>query len=194
MAPTKPSPATWTFRFKNGKSTTLLHVDPLQSLQSIKTELLRALISTHRDGQLGSQRIPTDPSLVLVGRPVDIHDPAQGWQRIVEEHDRNHNGTAAESSRAASGPGKKRKSGAQNGTVPGAGDCPKALGLEDNAVLAFKFCGQVAARDEGEEEDEGLGMEMDEDDRFDVVIPSYEDETGVVNQGDVGSSPPPFVG
>ena len=83
--------------------------------------------------------------------------------------------------------------GQANGTGPDT--CPKALGLLDSAVLAYKFRGERVTREgedeEMEEEDEGLGG-MDEDD-FGVVIAAYEDDTGALNEGDVGSSPPPFV-
>lgn len=194
MTRTKASPSTWTYRFKNGKSTTLLHVDPLQSLASIKAELLSALRATHPDGLLhGTLRIPQDAAHVIIGRPVDIHDPHSGWLRIDAEEPTGESRSTAKPN--GEGPGRKRKSGGPEVNGIGGDTSPKALGLLDNAVLAYKFRGERVRRQGDEledEEDEGLGG-MDEDE-FDVVIASYEDDTGVVNEGDVGSSPPPFTG
>ena len=175
MAPVQPSPLTWTIRFKHHKSTTLLHVDPLQPLDEVKSELLRALRQTHNSGLLPTgQRIPTDPSDLLLAKPVNAFHYEKGWTRL--------DGAASAVNGVEDGPSvKKRKMGETQASAKNADDCMKALGLKDNAVLAYKFRGHDVA---DEDEDEGVDME---EDNWDVVIPSYEDSTGVVNEGDVGS-------
>jgi hypothetical protein len=60
----------------------------------------------------------------------------------------------------------------------------KGVGLKDGGVLAFRFVEE--AETGGEEEDE-----MEIDDRrmkgeWDVVIPKFDDDFGVENEGDVG--------
>ena len=171
MAPTTPSPLTWTLRLKYHKSTTLLHVDPLQSFISIKGELLRALRQRHTDGQLPNGTvIPTSADEVLLAKPVDVSDHNQGWTRI---EDSMSHAEDVQPPRAA-GSSKKRKP-----DVTSPMSCPQASGLRDGSVLAYKFSSSG-------QDDEGLGLE---DEVWDVVIPSYEDTAGVTNEGDVGGPP-----
>ncbi len=167
MAPTAGSPVTWTLRLKHHKSTILLHVDPLQSFQSVKTELIRALQHTHPDGRLqGTIDIPSDVIDVLLAKPNDIYDHSKGWTLIQTSDDAEQQDE-----------GLKERAQKKSKTRPGFPDsCPKAAGLKEGSVLAFKF------RNDNDE-DEGLGL--DEED-WDVIVPTYEDSTGVTNQGDVG--------
>lgn len=161
MTRTAPTPHTWTFRLKYHKSTTILHIDPLQSLTSIKTELLSALNQTHPDGRLHGAKIPSVADDIILGRSNDPYDPSSGWTRIEEEDP-----TAETDDGLAL---KKRKNTTRDALSP------KTLGLKDNAVLAFKFRA---------DDDEGLGLE---EEKWDVVIASYEDVTGTTNEGDVGA-------
>lgn len=65
-----------------------------------------------------------------------------------------------------------------SGGVGGAKDCPKGAGLRDGSVLAFKWGERSEDGDENELELEG--------EKWDVVIPAYEDQYGVENLGDLG--------
>ena len=147
----------WTLRFKHHKNTTLLHVDPLQSMTSVKEELLRALKDTHPNGQLSSGvAIPDTPSDIVLGKAKDIHDLSNGgWERVYT------NGTSTTDS-------KQKKASLD--------DCPKGVGLKDGSVLAYKFKSEELAM-----EDEALGLE-DEDEKWNVVIASYDENAGGVPQ------------
>lgn len=171
MALTAPSPLTWTLRFKYHKSTTLLHVEPLQSFISIKGELLRALRQTHKNGRLSDgTSIPDAADEVILAKPVDISDHNQGWTRI---EDPVSHAEELEPPKAA-GSSKKRKL-----DVTSPMSCPQASGLKEGSVLAYKFSS-------GGQDDEGLGLE---DEVWDVVIPNYDHTAGVTNEGDIGRLP-----
>jgi len=143
------TPSGWTLRFKHHKNTTLLHADPLQSLSSLKVDLLNALRVTHPDGRLSSGlALPTDPIDIIFGKAKDMHDLSIGWERVstVDE--------------AAQEPTRKKKANPE--------DSPKGIGLKDGGVLAYKF------KSEDMDLDEGLGLE-DDDEKWNVVIPVYEE-------------------
>lgn len=176
---TAPSPLTWTLRLKHHKTTVLLHCDPLQTFRSIKTALLAALNETNPDGTLNNRVLPSSPHEIILGRPVDLNNPEEGF--LLGEWEKARGGLdAGESEGAGKGKG-KRKSIAGEGT--GAKDCLKGAGLRDGAVLAFKWGG----KDEEGEEDEDVEMRLGEkEENWDVIIPAYEDAYGVENTGDVG--------
>lgn len=156
-SPTQGSPMTWTIRFKQQKSTTILHVDPLQSLDSIKEELLRALKQTHRTGSINGATIPSSISDVFLARPNDTYDLDKGWTSLLDREGNIITGNEPVA--------KKRKI---DGAELRVGDqCPKAAGLKDGAIVAYKF------RTEDGDEDEGLSLS---DEQWDVTMPSY-DET-----------------
>ncbi|KAI9728412.1 MAG: hypothetical protein M1828_003812 [Chrysothrix sp. TS-e1954] len=159
----EPSHLTWTLRLKHNKDTTLLHVGQLQPFDDIKEELLEALRQTHPDGKLdGIADIPEDPTDVILAKPKDAQDYTQGWIRL------NPEGFSEDEE------GSKKRIISRKV----AEDSPKAAGLKEGAVLAYKF---------KTEKDEGLG---DEDENWDVVIPSFEDTLGMTTEGDVGERKP----
>lgn len=121
-------------------------------MASVKTELLRALKDTHPTGQLSSGvAIPDIPADIVLGKAKDAHDLSNGgWERVY-----TNDASLSET--------KKKKVSAD--------DCPKGVGLKDGSVLAYKF-----KSEELDMEDEGLGME-DEDEKWDVVIASYDENT-----------------
>lgn len=171
MVPTTPSPLTWTLRLKYNKGTTLLHVDPLQSFTSIKAELLRALHQIYPNGALpDGTTLPASSQEVLLAKPVDVNDHSQGWTRLAEDEAKDDEDLETTKSKSS----KKRKNDAESSL-----SCPKGAGLKEGSVLAYKF--------RSGQDDEGLGLE---DERWDVVIPNYEDSTGVTNEGDVGGLAP----
>ncbi|KAI9653695.1 MAG: hypothetical protein M1831_005723 [Alyxoria varia] len=171
MAPTKPTPLTWTIRFKNGKSTILLHVEPSQSLGSVKSELLNALRQRNPNGNLNGAAIPEQANDVLLARQIDSANPDKGWTRL-DEADLLEEGPAT----------KKRKTSEKDNKNRSVDTNFKSLGLNDGAVLAFKF-----ANEEEEEEDEGLGLE---DENWNVELPAYDDAlaAGLMN-GEEEESP-----
>lgn len=196
MAPTDSNPGTWTIRFKLHKTTTLLHVDPLQTIASLKAELLNALRQTSKDGMVEGFRIPDDEADVALARPVDLNDVQKGWKRLGDD------GAAPTvtpvAAKTSKGKGKE-KAGSKREISGVDGESLKSLGVKDNAVLAFRFVS--AAEEELRNKkrkadeldgDEGLGIaEEDEEqqggrEQWDVVLPTWDDQYGVENVGDVG--------
>ncbi|KAK3063164.1 hypothetical protein LTS18_002549 [Coniosporium uncinatum] len=159
--PIQPNSSTWTVRLKHHKTTIVLHIDPLQTLASLKEDLLLALQQTCTHQTLRGKQLPSAAGAFAIAKPRDPLDVARGWERLPA--------------------GKK----ADRESV-------KAAGLRDNAVLAFRWDekGKKAVMG-GEEEgdgDEGLGLDGDgrEGEEWDVVLPSFEDQYGVENEGDLG--------
>jgi len=161
--PTEPNPSTWTLRLKHHKTTILLHIDPLQTLASLKEDLLLALQQTCPHQTLHGKQLPSAAGAFAIAKPRDPLDvAAKGWERLPA--------------------GKK----AERESV-------KAAGVRDNAVLAFRWDEKgkkaVLGADEGDGDGEvGLGFDGDggEDEEWDVVLPSFEDQYGVENEGDLG--------
>lgn len=121
MSGVTPSPLTWTLRFKNRKTTVLLHVDPLQSFDGVKEELLRALIQRETSGKLhGEQTLPSSAKQIQLARPVDPNDPTKGWESLEDERPEE--------------PVKKKQKKDDAAT-----DSPKAAGIKDGWALAFRF-------------------------------------------------------
>jgi len=162
-----PSPKTWTLRLKNHKKTVLLHIDPLQSFDSIKETLYAVLAATHT---------PADPPLpsssasdLEFGRPLDPKDPHSGfgiceWEDSAREEDGDGDEEEIEVEVEVEGTGRGRGKGkgGRNGEV---GECPKGAGLKDGGVLAWRWRGE-------------RGWEVD--------VAVYEDVYGMENQGDLG--------
>ena len=144
----------WTLRLKQHKTTILLFVEQTQSFTSIKSDLLDALRKCGRS-ELNGQSIPTDPEDVILGVPVDKNEIAKGWVGL--EISAMENGDDLEDTNRG-----RRKDTVLNGS-------PLGAGLKDGSMLAFKFRGEDA-------ETNGDGSEMD-DGSWDVIIPSYEEES-----------------
>lgn len=181
-----PSPQTWTLRLKSYKTTILLHVDPLHTFSTIKSYLYDALLDTGlKNPETGETiELPSSPSDIQLGRPVNINDAHEGFQLGEWEY------TAVEDE-VESGKGKgKAKAGAKkaNGGTTNIKDCPKGAGLKDGAVLAFRWVGNGTW--DGEDEDmnmEGQGARTGKgEDMWSVKLASFEDAYGVDNETDVG--------
>jgi len=155
MSAITPSPLTWTLRFKHHKSTTLLHVDPLQSMDSMKSELLRALQIIHTNHRLpNGTAIPSKSSDVIFGIPVDVHDLSLGWKRVDADDDDFEDDAQTKNKKSVRAAGFPK-------------DNPTAAGLKDGSVVAYRFT------TDGAQEDEGIsGVE---EDKWDVVLPSMDD-------------------
>ncbi|KAF2840999.1 hypothetical protein M501DRAFT_931138 [Patellaria atrata CBS 101060] len=123
--PTQPSPITYTLRLKFHKTTVLLHVDPLQTLHSLRSDLLTALRQTCPDGTIGGLALlPDTPEEIELAVPRDLNDASKGWVRVL-----------------AAGEGSQ-----------GVGDVVTARGVRDGGVLAFRF---RSGREAGGEDEDG---------------------------------------
>ena len=179
MAPITPSALTWTVRFKNHKTTILLHIDPAQSFSAIKHELLHALQESHAEGVNGTA-LPSDSEDVLLARPIDPMDPSAGWTSLDDDA-AFMGGDESDEKNGDEGRSKGKGKGKAKRKVGGATDCMQGAGFKNGACLAFKFKTQDP---NGWADDENLG-----DEKWDVLIPSYEDQFDVTQEGDVGIRP-----
>lgn len=188
MAPAiLPSPRSWILHFKHHRSTILLHVDPLQKLSSVRTELLAALYATQPSGLFNGHRIPDGEGEVILARPRDQNDLSAGWEKIgededdelVPEEDKKGKGKAVVGSASAKGKASKDK----------ITDCPQGVGLRDGGIVAFRFRSEA----EGARKEEDEGIDVDEEDEkldgetlvgepekevWDVVVPTMEETYG----------------
>ncbi|KAK3052990.1 hypothetical protein LTR09_006054 [Extremus antarcticus] len=178
--PTAPTPRTWTLRFKHHRSTILLHIDPIQTLPSIRRDLLAALTQTNPTGTFNTHTLPQNPDEILLAKPVDINDLSLGWETLA---------STSTTDSETSGKGKGKASSTASSVTKGKNslqDCPQGAGLRDGGVVAFKFKGQGG--DEGgvrdtqeEDEDEIVVAEEDRGPRrelWDVVVPTLEETYG----------------
>ncbi|GAB7363248.1 hypothetical protein MBLNU230_g3530t1 [Neophaeotheca triangularis] len=174
MASTKPSPRTWTLLFKIGKTTILLHIDPLQKLSSIKTDLLATVNQTHPSGTLNSLPIPSDPETIRFARAIDENDLSLGFEPLdapFEPDDLDAEAVDGQSKGKGKGRGK-----AKNGLA----DCPQGVGLKDGSIVAFKFGNGASADDE----DEAVVVEGAEE-KWDVDLPTMEAAYGEGEEEDM---------
>ena len=170
------TPATWTLKFKNARTTVVLHIDKLQSLSSIKSELLHALRTTNPSGELNGTPLPTSPDDIELAKPVDFANiESGGWQSIELDARADEAELFDEEEPKTKGKGKaKAKANSHR-------DCPLGAGLKDMCPVAFRFKDQkLAPKDE--DEDEGLGLEDDiEAAGWNVELPKFEDVYGLEN-------------
>ncbi len=135
-------------------------MDPGQSFDSIKQDLLNALKKTGRT-DLNGEPLPSDTNHVVLGVPVDKNDLSKGWVKLEIPETEVEDGV-----------GGKRKVGGKKSILNAS---PQGAGLKDGAVLAFRL---LKGGDEMDED----GLEVDHGE-WDVVIPSYEDEYGSQAEG-----------
>ncbi|KAF1930579.1 uncharacterized protein M421DRAFT_418878 [Didymella exigua CBS 183.55] len=163
----QPTPSTWTLRLKSHRTTVLLHTDPLSTFSTIKAQLYTALAETGLQASEDGPAIPLPDSAadIQLGRPLDPLDPGAGFA-LAEWEDAELDEEVVIEEEAGKGKGRARaKAKTGEGT-----DCPKAAGLKDGAVLAFRW----------------EGMQGVDGDAWGVQIASFEDAYGVANEGDVG--------
>lgn len=180
---TKPSPQTWTLRIKNNRTTLLLHVDPLQKLSSVKSEILKAVQQTHPDGHLNGITIPTQAEDILLAKPIDINDLSVGWEPLEPHADKLLEGgdSGKGKGKAVAGSSTSKKDGAKNS----AKDSPQGAGLRDGGIVAFKFRTERERmyaewkRVDGDEDgDESMLAEEESGEEWDVVVPTLEETYG----------------
>ena len=154
MAPTSALPTTFTLRFKNHKSTTFLHADPQQSFDSLREDLLRALKDTHPDGTINGHPLPPKSSHILLARPNDLQNIDKGFTSVTDKVGDIITGNENVGRKKAGQPELKLKEAT-----------PKAAGLRDGSVVAYKFRTDL---------DDDYDPALDED--WDVMMPSYDDQ------------------
>jgi hypothetical protein len=188
MPLTDPNPRTWILRFKHNRTTVVLHIDPLQSLSSVKRELLTALQQTHPAGAINGLSIPQNSADILLARPKDINDLTLGFESI--EPSSSSSIDPESDAVVGAGKGKGKAAAVSSKTVGGRNakaqlkDWPQGAGLRDHGIVAFKFKkvdGDVVISIE-EEEDEGIAVAREDmegvQEEWDVVVPSFEETYG----------------
>ena len=177
MSTITPTSRTWTLRLKHNKTTILLHADPIQTLTSLKSDLLIALRDTHTSGTINGHQIPQNADDVILAKPVDINDLTQGWERL------SAGAKSAENGSDAKGKGKATATAGANGKASAKmTNCPQGAGLRDGGVVAFKFRSEEEADGRegvGEGGDEDIAvLEEDRgplDEEWDVVAPTIDE-------------------
>ncbi|WEW58924.1 hypothetical protein PRK78_004392 [Emydomyces testavorans] len=149
----KPSPLSWTLRFKNHNITVLLLVSPAEPFKKIKETLLKAL-KIRGIKEINGISIPQDSSEIEFGLPVDRNNLEKGW--VLLELPTELKGV------------KRDAAGTKKNAIS---DSPQGADLRDSQAVAFRF---RAAKSTEATEDEA-GMDID-DPGWDVLIPTYDDE------------------
>lgn len=153
-----PTPEHITLLLKNHKQTVLLSVKLDTPFPEIKSLLLAALKG--RDiTSIDETPIPDEPEDVEFGVLRNRKNPAEGWVPLdIKE---------MEVSDAKAG---KRKVGGKKSVM---NESPAGAGLGDGSMLAFRFRAKPEEQDPEDEDDE---MEIEDDPRWNVILPSYDDE------------------
>ncbi|OAL38977.1 hypothetical protein AYO20_01728 [Fonsecaea nubica] len=161
-----PTPDMITLLFKCHKSTTALSVLPTRPFTEIKALLLAALESRNvKTLPDSSAPLPNDPEELEFGVLADKKDPSKGWILLdVKEQE-------------ITGPkDNKKKAGGKQSIF---NQNPLGAGLGDGAWIAYRA--KVKQKEPQMEEEDHEGgtpdIQIDEDPGFDVIIPSFEDET-----------------
>jgi hypothetical protein len=191
MPDSNPPPRVWCLRFKLNRTTVVLHIDALQTLASIRSELLEALRATHpdaifkgtlRDGTPVSYPLPANPEDIALAKQADPHDPNAGWEAIGDDagegliFDEDVKGKGKGKGRASAAPSRKSASSAKD-----VNDCPQGAGLKDGSIVAFRFrlAEEKARRQrliDGELDVDEIARDgMGDDADWDVVMPTMEE-------------------
>jgi len=192
MPNSDPPPRTWCLRFKLNRTTVVLHIDALQTLASVRSELLSALQATHpdnvfkgttREGTPVSYPLPATPEDIALAKQTDPNDPNGGWEAIGDDLEE---GLIFDEDVSGKGKGKAsaKPAARKSGGSASVNDCPQGAGLKDGSVVAFRFrLPEEKARrqrliegslDVDEIARDGMGDDAD----WDVVMPSMEETYG----------------
>lgn len=188
MPNANPPARVWCLRFKLNRSTILLHVDALQTLSSVRAELLVALQATNpdgifkgtlRDGMPVEYPLPANPEDIVLAKPKDINDLNAGWETIGDLNDE------LVFDEDVGSKGKGKATAAAKASSKNANDCPQGAGLRDAGVVAFRFRlpDEKARRqrlmdgdlDVDEIAKDGMGID---DSPWDVIVPTMEETYG----------------
>lgn len=116
-----------TLRFKHGKHTILIFADPLDTFETITSELLKVLHERYPEGlptdePETSLEIPDDFRKVVLAGPNDPYDNSQGWKKLVKDEKNVDENMMDES--------------------------PRSLSIKDGGMIAFAFKAEGGARAE----------------------------------------------
>lgn len=121
----------------------------------------------------------------MLAKPVDINDLEAGWESLEPKGVIDG---VFEDEGAGKGKGKvsmvKNNKTAATGGKNALRDCPQGVGLRDGGVVAFKFRVQDAEKDgrvRGDVDGDAvidIGEEEEENEKWDVVVPSLEETYG----------------
>lgn len=189
MPNANPPPRVWCLRFKLNRSTVMLHIDALQTLSSVRTELLLALKATNPDGIFKgklrddtpiSYPLPSNADDIALAKPIDINDLNAGWESIGDDLDDLNFDDA---DLGGKGKGKAKAASAKTASK-GVNDCPQGAGLRDGGVVAFRFrsAEEKARRQrlvEGSLDVDEIAKDgMGDDVAWDVIVPTMEETYG----------------
>ncbi|KAF2720926.1 hypothetical protein K431DRAFT_248358 [Polychaeton citri CBS 116435] len=178
MSSITPSARTWTLRFKNHRSTVLLHCEPLQRLGSIKEDLLKAIQQSHPDGTINGLQIPDSAEAIMLARPIDVSDLSLGWEPLEKTNNDDFFGDEPVSGK---GKGKATASKSKSKGKENTKDSPESLGLKDGGVVAFKFstaADHSVGTTELDDEDTVLVQNDGDGETWDVVVPTMAETYG----------------
>lgn len=177
MNSVNPTPRTWTIRFKYHKSTVLLHVNPDQSIESLKENLLYALRDVKPSPNfLNGRSPPSSISQIQLAMPRNALNVSEGWEYFDES-------PGFEIEDEDDGESKGKSKGKGKAKTESSGLTVREAGIRDNGVLAFRW------RDEESAVGPGDADEPMEDGEWDVVIPTFDDSYGMENTMDSGTIP-----
>ncbi|KPI38849.1 uncharacterized protein AB675_5771 [Cyphellophora attinorum] len=171
---TLPQPSHITLLLKHAKSTVFLSVSPQQPFTSIKSLLLSALqarnitLLSSSDGT--STSLPSSPDGIELGVLVDKKDASRGW-------------TLLDSSTAAT-PKSTTKSKAKAATSKDDPDTPAGAGLADGSWLAYRVKKEGSSDDVSVDENGDVVVDMEGDQGWYVVLPSFEEDEAMDGDGD----------
>jgi hypothetical protein len=199
MPDSNPPPRMWCLRFKLNRTTVLLHIDALQTLASVRAELLEALRATHPDGLFkGTLRdstpveypLPATPEDIALAKLSDPNDANSGWEAIGDDledgliFDEDVGSSAKGKGKGKASSVSSSRTAGRNSTSKSVNDCPQGAGLKDGSVVAFRFrLPEEKARrqrliegslDVDEIARDGMGDDAD----WDVVVPTMEETYG----------------
>jgi len=203
MPDSNPPPRAWCLRFKLNRTTVVLHIDALQTLASVRSELLSALQATHPDGIFRGTLhdgtpveypLPASAEDIAVAKQADINDPNAGWEAIGDDleegliFDEDVSGKGkGKASTVAARPTKKNAAASK-----GVNDNPQGAGLRDGGVVAFRFRlpEEKARRQrliEGNLDVDEIAKEgMGDDTAWDVIMPTLEETYGEEDAAEMG--------
>ncbi|OXV10958.1 hypothetical protein Egran_01287 [Elaphomyces granulatus] len=146
-----------TLRFKKHKTTVLLLLPPLESIELTKEKLLEAL-KTRGILEINGDPVPNNSSDIELGVPVDRNELEKGWTRLDFDDSDITGGEAM-----TNGAGRKKRKPNMN---------LRSADIRDGQPIAFRF---RKPREEIQDKDE-LELELElEDPAWDVIIPTLDD-------------------
>ena len=160
MGTVQPTPRTWILRLKHHTTTIFLHVDPAESFDGLKSNLLEALEQTHPTGEINGAIIPKDINNVLLAKPISRINLSKGWELLQK----------------SKGEASTIKADTNSSKLL---ECPQGMGLKDGGVVAFKFRSETKKQTTSVQEHNGEELDIitdkQLDEEWDVVIPTIEE-------------------